>query len=106
MSVKQPQPDPLAAGKGRIDEVDQSKGVFPAGVPHPPDAEPRMPGSMGGGSYEESGRGGVELPGGPVAPRAPVVEPGNQAPANVVDEERGGPEKPIEKLPPHERAKK
>lgn len=73
MAVKQPQLDPLEAGKGRIDEVDQSKGVFPAGVPHPPGAEPRMPASMGGGSYEESGRAGVELPGGAVAPGAPVA---------------------------------
>ncbi|MDC0744581.1 hypothetical protein [Polyangium mundeleinium] len=51
--------NPLTQGKGRTDEVDQSKGIYPFGTPHPPDAEMRSPGSLGGGSYEESGRGGV-----------------------------------------------
>ncbi|MDI1437669.1 MULTISPECIES: hypothetical protein [Polyangium] len=51
--------NPLTQGKGRTDEVDQSKGIYPFGTPHPPDAEMRPPGSLGGGSYEESGRGGV-----------------------------------------------
>lgn len=106
MPEKQSQPNPLEGGKGRIDEVDQSKGVFPAGASHPPGAEPRTPGEMGGGSYDESGRGGVELPSGPVTPREPVVEPGHQTSANVGDEEPGGQEKPTEKLPPHERGKK
>lgn len=64
-----------------------------------------MPGSMGGGSYEESGRGGVELPGGAVASREPVVVRGDQPEADVGEVEQGGPEKPIEKLPPHERGK-
>jgi len=53
--------NPLTQGKGRTDEVDQSKGIYPFGTPHPPDAEMRAPGSLGGGSYEESGRGGVGL---------------------------------------------
>jgi hypothetical protein len=53
--------NPLTQGKGRTDEVDQSKGIFPPGVPHPPGAEIRSPGSLGGGSYEESGRGGVGI---------------------------------------------
>lgn len=53
------QPDPMAAGKGRIDEVDQSKGIFRLDTPHPPDAELRAPGTLGGGPYEESGRGGL-----------------------------------------------
>ncbi len=51
--------DPLAQGRGRTDEVDQSRGIFPPGVPHPKDAEVRPPGALGGGPYEESGRGGV-----------------------------------------------
>ncbi|MDI1482669.1 hypothetical protein [Polyangium sp. y55x31] len=53
--------NPLTQGKGRTDEVDQSKGIYPFGRPHPPDAEMRSPGELGGGSYEESGRGGVAL---------------------------------------------
>ncbi|WP_437979524.1 hypothetical protein [Sorangium sp. So ce117] len=42
----------------RFDEVDQSKGIFRLDGPHPKDAELRAPGSLGGGPYEESGRGG------------------------------------------------
>ncbi|MDI3289625.1 hypothetical protein [Polyangium sp. 15x6] len=53
--------NPLTQGKGRTDEVDQSKGIYPFGSPHPPDAEMRPPGSLGGGSYDESGRGGVSF---------------------------------------------
>lgn len=53
--------NPLTQGKGRTDEVDQSKGIYPFGRPHPPDAEMRSPGELGGGSYEESGRGGVAI---------------------------------------------
>jgi len=105
MSVKQPQPDPLEAGKGRIDEVDQSKGVFPPGVPHPPGAEPRMPGSMGGGSYEESGRGSIELPSGAVTPREPVVERGDQPEADVDEEEQGEAEQTTESESPGKRDK-
>ncbi len=59
MARKKAKPDPLTLGKGRSDEVDQSKGIFPAGVPHPEGAEERTPGELGGGPYEESGRGGV-----------------------------------------------
>ena len=55
----QSNPDPSAQTEGRSDEVDQSKGIFPPGVPHPKDAETRVPGKLGGGPYEESGRGGV-----------------------------------------------
>lgn len=105
MNAKQAQPSPLTEGKGRIDEVDQSKGVFPPGVPHPPDAEPRMPGSMGGGSYEESGRGGVALPGGSVAPREPVVESGNQPEADVDEEEQGEAEQSRGRVTPGKRDK-
>jgi quercetin dioxygenase-like cupin family protein len=55
--------DPVRQGKGRRDEVDSSKGVFPPGVPHPPGAEVRAPGTIGG-PYEESGRGGpAPMPG-------------------------------------------
>ncbi|WP_437595431.1 hypothetical protein [Sorangium sp. So ce590] len=51
-------PEPQAQGKGRTDEVDQSKGIFRLDGPHPKDAELRAPGTLGGGPYEESGRGG------------------------------------------------
>lgn len=50
--------DPMTRGKGRVDEVDQSKGIFRLDGPHPKDAELRAPGTLGGGPYEESGRGG------------------------------------------------
>ena len=55
----QSNPDPSTQAEGRSDEVDQSKGIFPPGVPHPPDADSLPPGKLGGGPYEESGRGGV-----------------------------------------------
>ncbi|HSN97903.1 MAG TPA: hypothetical protein VLS89_06380 [Candidatus Nanopelagicales bacterium] len=58
---QQSRPDPLSQGKGRTDEVDQSKGFFPPGVPHPEGAEIRSPGSIGGGPYDESGRGGADI---------------------------------------------
>jgi len=61
MARDEANPDPLAQGKGRIDEVDQSRGIFPAGVPHPEGAPVRAPGALGGGPYEESGRGGVAI---------------------------------------------
>ena len=101
MAEKAARPNPLEGGKGRIDEVDQSKGIFPSGVPHPPDAETRTPGSFGG-PYEESGRGGVELPSGPVGPRAPVDEPVNE-PQAIVEEEK---KEPAGALPPHKREQK
>ena len=41
-------PEPQAQGKGRIDEVDQSKGIFRLDGPHPKDAELRAPGTLGG----------------------------------------------------------
>lgn len=52
-------PDPSIPTERRSDEVDQSKGIFPPGVPHPADADSLPPGKLGGGPYEESGRGGV-----------------------------------------------
>jgi hypothetical protein len=52
-------PDPSGPTAGRTDAVHQSKGIFPPGVPHPPDADVLPPGKLGGGPYEESGRGGV-----------------------------------------------
>ena len=106
MAKKETQPNPLEGGKGRIDEVDQSKGIFPAGVPHPPAAQPRSPGSIGGGSYEESGRGGVEFPHGPIGPRAPVDEPVHEPEASVDVEKPGESKEPAGALPPHEREKK
>ena len=51
--------NPSTQAEGRSDEVDQSKGIFPPGVPHPKDADSLPPGKLGGGPYEESGRGGV-----------------------------------------------
>ncbi|MCL2449170.1 MAG: cupin domain-containing protein [Polyangiaceae bacterium] len=57
--------DPLRQGKGRRDEVDAKHGVFPPGAPHPQGAEVRAPGTIGGGPYDESGRGGPA----PVPPR-------------------------------------
>ncbi|WP_437565380.1 hypothetical protein [Sorangium sp. So ce542] len=63
-------PEPQAQGKGRIDEVDQSKGIFRLDGPHPKDAELRAPGTLGGGPYEESGRGG---PAGSLEPRDPSL---------------------------------
>lgn len=63
-------PEPQAQGKGRIDEVDQSKGIFRFDGPHPKDAELRAPGTLGGGPYEESGRGG---PAGSLEPRDPSI---------------------------------
>jgi hypothetical protein len=53
----------LSAGKGRSDEVDASRGIFPPGAPHPEGAEVRMPGSLGGGPYQESGRSGLHMTG-------------------------------------------
>jgi hypothetical protein len=101
MAEKQTRPNPLEGGKGQSDEVDQSRGVFPFGTPHPPDAEVRTPGSFGG-PYEESGRGGVELPAGPVAPRPPAAE---QAPEpSVVEREES--KEPAGQLPPFQREPK
>ena len=67
-------PDPLTQGKGRKDEVDQSRGIFPPGVPHPEGAEIRTPGSLGGGPYEESGRGGVDVSIGQSTSRTPLPD--------------------------------
>jgi len=104
MAEKEAQRNPLEEGKGRVDEVDQWKGIFPGGGPHRPGAEPRTPGSLGGGSYQESGRGGVELPGGPAAPappRATLGEVSNEPQA----EERSESKEPAGSLPQHERGK-
>jgi hypothetical protein len=102
-------PDPLTQGKGRIDEVDQSKGFFPPGVPHPEGAEIRMPGSIGGGSYDESGRGGVDVSPGQSTSGTSAMDMeratgamGGEAPEGERTEEtehKGA-------LPPHERVQK
>lgn len=106
---KENQADPLTEGKGRTDEVDQSKGFFPPGVPHPPAAEIRTPGSIGRGPYEESGRGGLDVSIGPstsgTAPRAtgPATGPvSGEAPQGERAEEKA----PQGALPPHEQRKK
>ncbi len=105
---KESQPDPLTQGKGRTDEVDQSKGFFPLGVPHPEGAEIRSPGSIGGGPYEESGRGGVATGNEPSTSgawpdRTPATAPiGGEA----QEGERAEEKEPKGALPPHEQAKK
>jgi hypothetical protein len=71
---KQSKPDPSLQTEGRFDEVDQSKGIFPPGVPHPKDAESLPPGKLGGGPYEESGRGGVAGESRPLDQPNPAVE--------------------------------
>ena len=101
----EPQAQPQA--NGRIDEVDQSKGIFRLDGPHPKDAELRAPGSLGGGPYEESGRGG---PAGSLEPResgataASAPAPPEEAPPEsgtiATDETR-----PVGALPQHEEPK-
>ncbi|WP_437585286.1 hypothetical protein [Sorangium sp. So ce1000] len=95
--------EPREQGNGRIDEVDQSKGIFRLDGPHPKDAELRAPGSLGGGSYEESGRGG---PAGSIEPREPgaatagaAAQPEEEPPpeSGATDEAR-----PVGALPQHE----
>jgi hypothetical protein len=101
-------PDPLTQGKGRTDEVDQSRGIFPPGVPHPEGAEIRMPGSLGGGPYEESGRGGVDNSFGQstsgVSPedREPVAGP---VVGEAPEGERAEEKEPKGVLPAHEQGK-
>ncbi|MDI1450248.1 hypothetical protein QHF85_39785 [Polyangium sp. 6x1] len=101
--------NPLTQGKGRTDEVDQSKGIYPFGTPHPPDAEMRSPGSFGG-PYEESGRGGVALSQEPSSAGAgevgasfakPFVEQGPSEEADRASE----PVVPKGALPQHEESK-
>ena len=70
----QSNPDPSRQAEGRTDEVDQSKGIFPPGVPHPEGAETMPPGKLGGGPYEESGRGGVAGESRPLDQPNPAVE--------------------------------
>ncbi|MRG97591.1 hypothetical protein [Polyangium spumosum] len=98
--------NPLTMGKGRTDEVDQSKGIFPPGVRHPPDAEIRSPGSLGGGSYEESGRGGVELGWEPSSAGAGSAQQGTGAMNEASAEQAPEPSEPKGALPPHEEEKK
>ncbi|WP_438013600.1 hypothetical protein WMF18_21965 [Sorangium sp. So ce315] len=102
---KKARSEPQAQSKGRIDEVDQSKGIFRLDGPHPKDAELRAPGTLGGGPYEESGRGG---PAGSLEPRDPSVTAAG-AGAAAAQEEEPAPDggaaeeaKPIGALPQHE----
>ncbi|WP_437963431.1 hypothetical protein WMF04_27310 [Sorangium sp. So ce260] len=97
-------PEPQAQGKGRIDEVDQSKGIFRLDGPHPKDAELRAPGTLGGGPYEESGRGG---PAGSLEPRDPSVASAGAAALPEEQAAQGGgatdEERPVAgALPQHE----
>ncbi|WP_437629562.1 hypothetical protein [Sorangium sp. So ce854] len=97
--------EPQAQGKERIDEVDQSKGIFRLDGPHPKDAELRAPGTLGGGPYEESGRGG---PAGSLEPRDPSVTaagaaaPQDEQPQSASDGGAAEEAKPIGALPQHE----
>ncbi|XYH92834.1 hypothetical protein ACMHYB_33825 [Sorangium sp. So ce1128] len=95
--------EPQAQGKGRIDEVDQSKGIFRLDGPHPRDAELRAPGTLGGGPYEESGRGG---PAGTLESRDPgVAAAGAAAPSEEALAPDGGAAEeaqPVGALPQHE----
>ncbi|HEU4538419.1 MAG TPA: hypothetical protein VFS00_30070 [Polyangiaceae bacterium] len=110
-------PDPMAGGRGRADEVDQSKGIFPPGVPHPEGADIMAPGALGGGPYEESGRGGAyfapDLPeGGARRPKRAgakadeekgegerdAAKAGEQKDADERDAAKG---EPVGELPPH-----
>lgn len=97
-------PDPLTLGKGRSDEVDQSKGIFRPETPHPEGAEVRAPGELGGGPYEESGRGN---PAGSLEERqvdAGAAGAGAAAPpaGELVDSDRAPDEgRPAGALPPH-----
>ncbi|MDC3961924.1 hypothetical protein [Polyangium jinanense] len=99
--------NPLTQGKGRTDEVDQSKGIYPFGRPHPPDAEIRPPGSLGGGSYDESGRGGVALS--PERSTTGAGEVGASIAKQFVEqglpEEAPEPQEPKGALPPHDERK-
>jgi hypothetical protein len=102
-------PDPYAEGKGRTDEVDQSKGFFPPGVPHPEGAEIRTPGSIGGGSYDESGRGGVDVSVGQSTSTGGLVDrlPATGAMGGEAPEgERAEDKEPKGSLPPHEAGEK
>jgi hypothetical protein len=99
--------DPLTQGQGRTDEVDQSRGIFPLGVPHPEGAEIRPAGAIGGGPYDESGRGGVEVTfehsSSDLVDRLPATGPtGEEAPQGERAEEK----EPKGALPPHEQGKK
>jgi hypothetical protein len=102
MAEKETRPDPFAEGKGRIDEVDQSKGFFPPNVPHPPGAEIRPPGSIGGGPYEESGRGGTGVSiGQPTAGGASVDKPPGEAGKSGEEPGQTKETEPAGVLPPH-----
>ncbi|MGK3984440.1 hypothetical protein WME99_15450 [Sorangium sp. So ce136] len=96
-------PEPQAQGKGRIDEVDQSRGIFRLDGPHPRDAELRAPGTLGGGPYEESGRGG---PAGSLEPRDPGVAAAGAAASSeealVADDGAAEEAQPVGALPQHE----
>lgn len=107
-SQKKSRPDPSTQGKGQIDEVDQSKGVFPPGVPHPEGAELRYPGSIGGGPYEESGRGGIGVLGGRQSSSRTSPKDSEPVAAERTDDEEPQAERPEDEekkpggvLPPH-----
>jgi hypothetical protein len=104
MAEKEARPNPLEGGQGRIDEVDQSKGIFRPDGRHPKDAEWRSPGSLGG-PYEESGRGGIDPIFDPAGLRPPV-DPTAFEPANVTEEQRPEPKEPAGVLPPHQGERK
>lgn len=102
---KRASPDPQTPGKGRVDEVDQSRGIFPPGVPHPEGAEIRPPGSLGGGPYEESGRGGVMGVGRSLEQPNPAVESAGEETATP-DAPSAEEQAPKGALPPHEEQKR
>lgn len=84
------------------DEVDASKGIFPAGTKHPEGAKPIAPGELGGGPYDESGRSGLD-----VATEGGAAEAKSEEQTSVPirpkaegSEEKG---EPKGALPPHER---
>jgi hypothetical protein len=96
-------PDPSKPAEGRFDEVDQSKGIFPPNVPHPEGAETRLPGKLGGGPYEESGRGGVAGVGRSLDQPNPAVESasgGETSGETTADERDAEDQEPKGALPP------
>jgi len=103
MARQHARPDPLTQGKGRRDEVDQSKGIFPPGVAHPKDAEVRAPGALGGGPYDESGRGGIAVSAGASPLGAGAKQATAQPETGSQEDEREAKERePAGALPQHE----
>jgi hypothetical protein len=56
-----PAPQAGAGAQSRRDDVDATKGIFPYGSAHAADAKVMMPGELGGGPYEESGRSALDV---------------------------------------------